>query len=135
MFLTDCETSNEMHQTSIGLELVAGFTNRPNPGECLRKLIQEIESTRFKRGHCTMSALAKEAATMPILSQLSETECNPFLFSHLSMLQRGLQRTLSSHRVLHRIFEKLLRYLKLATCSTLRCPNALSPSVTWNSHA
>lgn len=135
MFLTDCETSNEMHQISIGLELVAGFTHRPNPGECLRQLIREIESTRFKRGHCTVSALVKETATMPILSQLSETKCNAFLFSPLSMLQRGLQRTLSSHRVFHRIFEKFLRYLKLATCSTLRCPNALNPSVTWNSHA
>jgi len=125
MFLTDCETSNEMHQTSIGLELVAGFTNRPNPGECLRKLIQEIESTRFKRGHCTMSALAKEAATMPILSQLSETECNAFLFSHFSMLQRGLQCTLSSHRVFHRIFEKFLRYLKLATSAFTKYPSKL----------
>ena len=78
-----------------------------------------------------MSALAKQAATMPILSQLSETECNAFLCSHLAMPQHGLQRPLSSHRV----FEKLLRSLKLATRSTLRCPNALIPSVTWHSHA
>jgi cytochrome c biogenesis protein ResB len=43
------------------------------------KLIQEMQSTRYKRGYCTMSALAKNTATTPIPVQLSATVCPTFL--------------------------------------------------------
>jgi hypothetical protein len=80
-----------------------------------------------------MSTWAKKAATRPILILLSAMECNVLLFPPLAIPQCGLQGALCSHRILHCIFEQLLRDLTRATRSLLRCFTALRPSVTWHS--
>src|ERR671917_817757 len=50
-----------------------------------------------------MSAPAKNAATTPIPVQLSETEFNEFIFSHLSMPKRGPRCKIGYHRVFNLI--------------------------------
>src|SRR5882762_5430641 len=80
-----------------------------------------------------MSTWAKKAATTPIPIPLSAMACNVCLFPHLVIPQCGLQGTLCSHRILHCIFEQLLRDLARATHSLLRCFTALRPSVTGHS--
>ena len=50
-----------------------------------------------------MSAPAKNAATTPIPVQLSETEFNEFIFSHLSMPKRGPRCKIGYHRLFNLI--------------------------------
>jgi transposase len=50
-----------------------------------------------------MSAPAKNAATTPIPVQLSETEFNEFIFSHLSMPKRGPKCKIGYHRLFNLI--------------------------------
>jgi transposase len=50
-----------------------------------------------------MSAPATNAATTPIPVQLSETEFNEFIFSHLSMPKRGPRCKIGYHRLFHLI--------------------------------
>jgi transposase len=66
-------------------------------------VIPQIESIIFRRGHGTMSAPATNAATTPIPVQLSETEFNPFIFSHLSMPKRGPRCKIGYHRLFNLI--------------------------------
>ncbi len=50
-----------------------------------------------------MSAPATNAATTPIPVQLSETEFNEFIFSHLSMPKRGPRCKIGYHRLFNLI--------------------------------
>ena len=50
-----------------------------------------------------MSAPATNAATTPIPVQLSETEFNEFIFSHLSMPKRGPKCKIGYHRLFNLI--------------------------------
>jgi hypothetical protein len=74
-----------------------------------RKLIRELDFTRCKRGHCTRSARAKNAATTPMPVPLSETGVQRiYLTAPLEYAVAGVHLEPC---------EMLLRYLKLATSS------------------
>ena len=75
-----------------------------------------------------MSAPAKNAATTPIPVQLSETEFNEFIFSHLSMPKRGPRCKIGYHRLFNLILWVLYTGMCIfhgnpATDSTAKLPS------------
>jgi transposase len=62
-----------------------------------------MQSPIFTRGQKTMNTQAKNPATTPIPVQLSETEFNTFIFSHLSMPKRGPRCKIGDHRLFNLI--------------------------------
>ena len=55
----------------------------PTYGGSWRNLMQERDVTRGKRGHCSRSIRAKNAATTLLPVPLSETACNACIWLHL----------------------------------------------------